>query len=68
MLEMCHKCRGGDRHYIAEEVIMRFLHCHQVGKRMPDVAALSPDDEDQLRLLVDVECEVELYPEGMNRD
>jgi len=64
-LLLCHKCRGDRRRYDAREVIMRFLHCHQVAKNMPDVAVLHPEQEERLRLRVSVECEVEMYPDGM---
>ena len=65
-LLLCNKCHGDDRYnFEVGEVIMRFLHCSQVAKRMPNVAALYPEQEERLRLFVSVECEVELYPEGM---
>ena len=64
-LLLCYKCRGDRYHFDAREVVMRFLHCHQVKKNMPHVAVLHPEQEDRLRLFVGVECEVELYPDGM---
>lgn len=67
-LLLCHKCRGDRYHFVAEEVIMRFLHCHQVKKNMPNVAALHPDREERLRLFVGVECDVEMYPDGMESE
>ena len=66
-LLLCHKCRGDRKVYDEREVIMRFLHCHQVAKYMPDVAVLHAD-QDRLRLFVSVECEVEMYPDGMKRE
>lgn len=65
-LLLCHKCHGIRSGFDAREVVMRFLHCSQVAKKMPRVAMLYPEDEECLHVIVDVECDVELYLDGMD--
>ncbi len=67
-LLLCYKCRGDRLFFDAREVIMRFLHCHQVAKNMPDVVQLHIGREERLRVLVSVECDVEMYPDGMGAE
>jgi hypothetical protein len=64
IFELARKCAGDRSRYLPSEVIMRFGNCKTVKKWLPALLALTPDEAAPITLFVNVECDVELYPDG----
>ena len=61
------RCRPPDE-YIARDVVLRLLGCKVVGRSLPNLIAIESGARELIRLYVSIECEVELYPAGMEGD
>lgn len=60
-----HRDYGLRSEYAPCEVILRLSNCKIVRKWLPDVLALIPDDTYCILLHIAMECDVELYPDGL---
>jgi len=57
-------CGPPDR-YAESDVVLRLASCKVVGRKMPNLANIIGGSEELVYLYVLVECEVELYPNGL---
>ena len=51
--------------YAECDVVLRFAGCKIVGRKMPNLVCTMAELQEMVMLYVSVECEVELYPNGL---
>jgi len=61
------RCGPPDK-YMASDVVLRLLGCKVVGRSLPNLIAIDSGARELIRLYVSIECEVELYPDGLEGD
>ena len=67
-IDIIHRHCGHPDVYAACDVVLRLLGCKVVGRSLPNLCAIESGAREQIRLYVSIECEVELYPDGIEGD
>jgi hypothetical protein len=54
--------------YAERDVVLRLAGCKVVGRKMPDLVCAMAEPQEMVILYVSIECEVELYPNGLEEN